>query len=68
MLRDGGIGLGRGAVFERAVRALFVVVVAEAVELDLQFVESARGGLGGEPAFQGLVEAFDLALGLQVPG
>ena len=28
----------------------------------------AGGGSGGEPAFEGLVEAFDFALGLGVAG
>ena len=29
----------------------------------LEFVDRGRGGVGGEPAFEGLVEAFDFAAG-----
>lgn len=36
-----------------------VVDVGEAVQLGLQVGEGGRGGLGGEPAFLSLVEAFD---------
>ena len=38
------------------------------VELGLQVVQGGGGGLSGEPALQGLVEAFDLALGLRMAG
>jgi hypothetical protein len=44
-----------------------VVDALEAVELGLPLGEGG-GGLSGEPAFQGLVEAFDLALGLGMAG
>jgi len=47
---------------------VLVVVLSEPVELPLQFVQGGSGGLRGEEAFQGLVEAFDLALGLRVAG
>ena len=48
--------------------SLLVVVVPESVELGLQFGEGGGAGCFGEPAFEGLVEAFDLALGLGVAG
>jgi hypothetical protein len=50
------------------VRSKVVVDALEAVELGLQVVQSGGGGLSCEPALQGLVEAFDLALGLRVVG
>jgi hypothetical protein len=50
------------------VRSDVVVVVAEAVELGLELVERRGGWLFGEPPFEGLVEAFDLAAGLGVVG
>lgn len=49
-------------------RALFVVVVAELVELVLQVGDGAGGRPGGQPALEGLVEALGLALGLGVAG
>jgi hypothetical protein len=57
-----------GGPVERAVRAVFVVVLAELVELALQLDRGARCRSGGEPALLGLVEALDLALGLRVAG
>ena len=45
-----------------------VVDALEAVELGLQVVQGGGGGLSGEPALQGLVETFDLALGLRMVG
>jgi hypothetical protein len=50
------------------VRALFVVVGAELVELALQLGERWGGWSGSQPALQRLVEAFGLALGLRVAG
>lgn len=47
---------------------VLVVVLAEVVELLLQAGEGGCGRLRGEPAFLGLVESFDLALGLGVKG
>jgi hypothetical protein len=47
---------------------MLVVVLAERVELVLQPGWGAGGWSGGEPALQGLVESFDLALGLWVAG
>jgi hypothetical protein len=51
-----------------AVRAAFVVVLAELLELRLKLGDGAGGWPGGEPALQGLVEASGLALGLRVTG
>ena len=48
--------------------ALLVVVLAELIELALALGEGPGGWSGGEPALQGLVEAFGLALGLGVAG
>jgi hypothetical protein len=45
-----------------------VVDVCEGVQLVLQFGHGGGGWLGGEPAFQRLVEALDLALGLGMAG
>nr|WP_248243064.1 hypothetical protein [Microbacterium kunmingense] len=45
-----------------------VVVLSERVELGLQLADRVRARSCREPAFQGLVEAFDLALGLGVVG
>ncbi|MDR6867349.1 hypothetical protein J2Y69_001950 [Microbacterium resistens] len=63
-----GVGLGGCSAIESAVRAALVVVLAEGVELLLQLGVRVGAGSGGEPAFQGLVEAFDLSLGLRVVG
>ena len=44
-------------------------MLAELVlEEGLQFGEGGGGVLAGEPFFEGLVEAFDLAAGLRVVG
>lgn len=50
-----------------AVWAVLVVVLLERVELSLQLRDRLGCGLGCEEAFEGLVEPFDLALGLGVP-
>lgn len=63
----GGVGVGWGAVVG-AVDALAVVDDSESLELALQASEAGGGRLGGEPALEGLVESFDLALGLGVAG
>ena len=60
------VGVARGVSVERAVWAMFVVMLTEQVELMLQASEVWCWWSGGEPALQGLVEAFDLALGLRV--
>jgi hypothetical protein len=67
-LGEGGVGGGRGAPGEFAVWAVVVVEVAECVELALQFGQGGCWWLGGEPAFEGLVEALDFSLGLRVAG
>jgi hypothetical protein len=54
----GGIGLGGGGATERPVRPDLVGDAGEGIELGLQFGDGGGGWLGGEPAFQGLVEAF----------
>jgi hypothetical protein len=46
--------------------AVLVVVLAEGVELALQLAQGGSGQLPGQPAFSGLVESLDLALGLRV--
>ena len=53
---------------QRAVRAALVVMLAELVELSLELGNGAGGRPGSEPALQGLVEPFGLALGLRVSG
>ena len=73
----GAAGRGLGASVERLcrcppgqrpVRSDVVVVIAEAVELGLQLGQGGGRGLFGEPAFEGLVEALDLAARLGVIG
>ena len=69
----GGFGtgserLGGGASPDGSVGTGGVVVVGEVVELCLQVVGGAGGGLFLEPLLEGLVEAFDLAAGLGVIG
>ena len=63
-----GVGGGWGAPIEFSVRPSLVVELAEAVELGLQLASRRGGWLPGEPAFEGLVPALDLALGLRVAG
>ena len=48
--------------------AVLVVVGDELVEQCLELVDGGRGGAGGEPAFQCLVEAFNFAAGGRVVG
>jgi hypothetical protein len=68
-LDGGGIGLGRGGAMERTMGQDLVVDAGEGVQLGLQLGHGGGGGgLRGEPALQGLVEAFDLALGLGMAG
>lgn len=55
--------MGGGVAGVGAVAALGVVDRAEVVEQALQFGEGVWVGSCGEPAFEGLVEAFDFALG-----
>ena len=69
--RTGRHGLGRRPVDltrrpapDASVRSLLVVGLAEGIELGLQLDERPRGRLLAEPALEGPMEAFDLALGL----
>ena len=62
----GGVGDRGGEPLQCPVGSKLVVDALEAVELGLQLDDGGGGGLGGEPALQGLVEAFDLALGLRM--
>ena len=65
-LGAGGVGLGGGAAVEGAVLASVVVVVGELVQQCLERGQGRRGRAGVQPVLEGLVEAFDLALGLGV--
>ena len=60
--------LGRRAATERAVGPLGVVDLGERVELGLQVRDGRAGIMRGEPAFERLVEALDLAAGLGMVG
>jgi hypothetical protein len=64
----GGVPGGLGGGLDRGVVAAGVVVVAVGVQQGLQLVQGGGGGLGGEPALEGLVVAFDLAAGLRLTG
>jgi hypothetical protein len=69
MARGAGVPGGcRGAAADGPVRAFVVAVAGEGVELGLQPADGGGGVLAGEPFFQGLVEALDLAAGLRVVG
>ena len=71
-----GVGFGSGVVGVvgggvagvGAVGPLGVVDGGEGVEQGLQLGQGGWSWSGGEPAFEGLVEAFDFALGLWVVG
>ena len=67
-LDGGGVGLRRRSALEGSVRPDLVIDASEGVHLGLQFGDSGGCWLSSEPAFQGLVEAFDLALGLGMAG
>ena len=64
----GPVGLARGGALHCPAGAVLVVVLAEGVELGLEAGQGGGGRLRGQPAFLGLVEPFDLALGLGVEG
>lgn len=64
--RGGAVGLAGCASLQSSVRALFVVVLTELVELALQFGCGLGLRSGSQPALEGLVEALGLALGLWV--
>jgi hypothetical protein len=53
------VGVGGGVAAQGPMRSLGVVVVAEGVELGLQASDGGGPSLGGEPAFDGLVETLD---------
>lgn len=55
--------MGQGAVGPGG-----VVALAEGVEHGLEVVDVGGARSWGHPAFEGLVESFDLALGLGVTG
>lgn len=61
-----GVGLGRCAAVQGPVGAFVAANVLELGQLFVELLEGVRAGLAGEPFFQGLVEAFDFALGLWV--
>src|SRR5205085_9872830 len=65
-LRDRTVGVSWCGSVERSVWALFVVVLAELVELALELSRGAGCWAGREPPLLGLVEPLDLALGLRV--
>jgi hypothetical protein len=73
-VRGGGFGqcvvglLWCAALWQGAVGSGGVVALAEGAEQGLQLVDVGGAGSWGQPAFEGLVEAFDLALGLGVSG
>jgi hypothetical protein len=54
-----------GAGVMGAVGAFGVVDVDEAIEEGLSVGEGGRSGAWGQPAFEGLMEALDLALGFR---
>jgi hypothetical protein len=60
--------VGWSGAVERTVGSCLIVDVGEGVELALQLGHDGGGWLGAQPPFQGFVEAFDLALGLGMPG
>src|SRR5947209_18163420 len=64
----GAVDLARRSTVQRAVRARFVVVLAELLQLCLQLGDGPGGWSGREPALQGLVKPLGLALGLGVAG
>src|SRR6202012_6104871 len=64
--RPGPVGLARGGTLHCPAGAALVVKLAEGIELGLQASQGGSGRLRGEPAFLGLVEPFDFALGLGV--
>ncbi|HJS97096.1 MAG TPA: hypothetical protein VJ741_22705 [Solirubrobacteraceae bacterium] len=67
-LRSRAVGLPGRCSLKGAVWAVFVVVLAELIELLLELDDRSCGWPGREPALQGLVEALGLALGLGMAG
>lgn len=67
--RLGGCGVGGGcAAVQGPVWAFVVIDVAELLQLFVEVFQGVGARLAGQPAFEGLVEAFDFALGLRVAG
>src|SRR5436305_14277614 len=66
--RGSAVGVGGGSAMQGSMRALLVVMRAELVQLGLQLGDAARRWPGPEPALQGLVKPFGLALSLGVAG
>jgi hypothetical protein len=64
---SGVVGGDRCPISDRAVGSLLVVLADELVERGLQLVER-RCWVDAQPAFEGLVEAFDFAAGGGVVG
>jgi hypothetical protein len=62
------VALGRGAPVQSPVGTLVVVYLPELVQLLVEIFQRMGARLAGHPFLQGLVEAFDFALGLRVPG
>ena len=65
-----GVDRGRGGpVWQGSVGPPLVVLDGEGVQQPLEVGDGgALVGLGAQPLLHGLLEAFDLALGLRVPG
>jgi hypothetical protein len=59
----GAVGVAWGSAVQRSVWALLVVALAELIERALQLRGAGGRWTGSEPALQGLVEPFGLALG-----
>ena len=64
----GRVGLGGGGAAQGAVRSGVVAEPGEPVQELPEPGDGGGQGLGGQPAFEGLPEPFDLALGLRVVG
>jgi len=59
---------GGGFAADGPVGTLVVVVVAEDIELGLEFFEAGGSRLGSEPLLHGVMESFHFALGLGMVG
>lgn len=64
-LGGGGVRGGGCAAVQGPVGAFVVVDVAELFQLFVEVFEGVGARLAGQPAFEGLVEAFDFSLGLR---
>ena len=62
------VDVGGHAAADAAVGSVVVVGFGEFVELGLQLGQGGGWALGSQPAFEGLLEAFDFAAGLGVAG